>query len=131
LTALAVTAAAIVADRKVLLVSKRAAPSVFYLPGGKPEPGESARAALARELWEELGVRIERAERFALVEADAALERVPMRMDVFLTTIRGAVTPRNEIAELRWADTSFDAALLAPAIRDHVLPQLCAAALVD
>src|SRR5262245_2248968 len=34
---LRVVAAAILADRKVLLVSKRAAPDVFYLPGGKPD----------------------------------------------------------------------------------------------
>jgi 8-oxo-dGTP diphosphatase len=131
MTPLAVTAAAIVADRKLLLVSKRAAPCVFYLPGGKPDPGETPLRTLERELWEELGVGLDHAEHFGVVEADAALEQVPMRMEVFLTTVTGAAAPRNEIAALQWADTSIDPALLAPAIRDHVLPRLQGAALID
>jgi ADP-ribose pyrophosphatase YjhB (NUDIX family) len=40
----------------LLLVSKRAAPDVFYLPGGKPDPGEAPLDCLRRELREELGV---------------------------------------------------------------------------
>jgi len=32
---------------------------VFALPGGNPDPGESLEEALARELYEELGVTIE------------------------------------------------------------------------
>jgi len=36
---LRVVAAAILEHRKLLLVSKRAAPHVFYLPGGKPADG--------------------------------------------------------------------------------------------
>ncbi len=51
-----VVAAAVVEEGRLLVVSKRAAPDVFYLPGGKPEPGESAEETLARELDEELGV---------------------------------------------------------------------------
>jgi 8-oxo-dGTP pyrophosphatase MutT (NUDIX family) len=34
----------------------RAGPDVFFLPGGKPEAGESAEQTLFRELSEELGV---------------------------------------------------------------------------
>jgi len=47
---LLVVAAAIIRDRKLLLVSKQAAPDVFYLPGGKPEPGEETLETLVREL---------------------------------------------------------------------------------
>jgi 8-oxo-dGTP diphosphatase len=52
---LQVVAAAIIVERRLLVVSKRAAPAVFYLPGGKPEPGEPPLACLRREIDEELG----------------------------------------------------------------------------
>ena len=64
-------------------MSKHAAPDVYYLPGGKPEPGEQPLDCLGRELAEELGVGIESAEPFAEVRAPAALEGVPMWMTVF------------------------------------------------
>lgn len=51
--ALEVVAAAVLDPRGLLLVSKRAAPHVFFLPGGKPEDGESALECLDRELREE------------------------------------------------------------------------------
>ena len=49
---LRVVAAAVLGSRGLLLVSKRAAPDVFYLPGGKPEPGEPvAGAEIAHVRW--------------------------------------------------------------------------------
>lgn len=53
---LRVVAAAVVDRGRLLVVSKQAAPDVFYLPGGKPEAGEEPEETLARELAEELGV---------------------------------------------------------------------------
>ncbi|WP_082317665.1 NUDIX domain-containing protein [Streptomyces sp. NRRL WC-3549] len=49
-------AAAVVSGGRLLVVSKKSAPEVFYLPGGKPDQGEEALEALTRELIEELGV---------------------------------------------------------------------------
>jgi hypothetical protein len=103
---------------------------VFYLPGGKPEPGEPARETLARELREELGVGLLTAEPFAVVEAVAALERVPMRMTVLRATIDGAPEPAAEIAAMAWTDGGDDGLLLAPAVRDQVVPRLVAAGLL-
>jgi 8-oxo-dGTP diphosphatase len=127
---LRVIAAAVVEARGLMLVSKRAAPDVYYLPGGKPEPAEASLDCLRRELAEELSVGIESAEPFAEVRAPAALEGVEMWMTVFLTRLAGVPAPAAEIASLRFWPS--DRALrLAPAVQDHVIPRLRQAALVQ
>lgn len=58
-----VVVGALVREGQVLLVHRRpdkhANPDVWDLPGGLVEAGESEREALARELHEELGVRVD------------------------------------------------------------------------
>ena len=118
-----VIAAAVLDRRGLLLVSKRAAPDVFYLPGGKPEPGEAPLDCLSRELEEELGVGIASTEPFTEIRAPAALEGVDMWMTVFLTQLAGVPAPGAEIAGLRW--WPHDRGLrIAPAVRDGVIPRL-------
>jgi 8-oxo-dGTP diphosphatase len=120
---LRVIAAAVLGPRGLLLVSKRAAPDVFYLPGGKPDPGEGRLDCLRRELREELGVGVVCPRPFTEVRARAALEGMEMWMSVFLTRLTGAPAPAAEIAALRWWPHDAVAAL-APAVADHVIPSL-------
>jgi ADP-ribose pyrophosphatase YjhB (NUDIX family) len=53
-------AAAIVVDNRILLIQRLAAPEALHwgLPGGKVEWLEPVTAAVAREVWEELGITI-------------------------------------------------------------------------
>jgi 8-oxo-dGTP diphosphatase len=118
-----VFAAAVLSARGLLLVSKRAAPRTFYLPGGKPEPGEPPLSCLQRELREELGVEIAEASPLLEVHAMAALERVAMHMSVFLTCLRGDPRAGGEIHSLRWWPEDPELSL-APAVRDVVIPRL-------
>jgi 8-oxo-dGTP diphosphatase len=126
-----VAAAAVIRDDRLLLVSKRAAPDVFYLPGGKPEPGESAEDCVRREVREELGVELASLTFHETVHAPAALEGVPMAMDVFVATLDAEPRPAAEIASLAWyrEGEPFDGRL-APAIAGGVLPTLRGLALV-
>jgi 8-oxo-dGTP diphosphatase len=128
-TPLRVVAAAIVEPRGLLLVSKRAAPGMYYLPGGKPEPGESPLACLRRELHEELGVRIADVQAFGELRAPAALEGVEMHMSVFLARLTGTPTIGGEIASMVWWPDGGDV-LLAPAVRRDVIPGLREAGLL-
>jgi 8-oxo-dGTP diphosphatase len=119
-------AAAAVLDRgRLLLVSKHEAPDVYYLPGGKPNGGETAADCVRREVREELGAEIASLEFLETVEAEAALERVPMAMDVFLATLDRAPRPAAEIAALAWYDdASAFGGRLAAAIDGGVIPSL-------
>ena len=60
-------------SRRVLL-TRRAADShqggLWEFPGGKVEPGESLAVALARELHEELGIRVRRSSPLLEVRHD-------------------------------------------------------------
>ncbi len=56
-----VVAAAILRDARVLVARRRLPPALaggWEFPGGKVEPGEHERAALARECREELGIDV-------------------------------------------------------------------------
>src|SRR5215217_1178991 len=119
--ALEVVAAAGLDPRGLLLVSKRSAPRVFFLPGGKPEDGESALECLDRELREELGVGMVRAEPFAEVRAPAALEPRRLHMRVFLAALAGEPAPAAEIASIGWWREGRTLGL-APAVRQEVIP---------
>src|SRR5215211_199801 len=118
-----VIAAAIVRDGRLLLVSKQAAPDVFYLPGGKPDGGEPAEACLRRELREELGVGARDLSLLAEVRSAAALEPADLHMAVYRASLDGAPRASAEIAALRWWPDGA-AARLAPAVEHHVLPLL-------
>jgi 8-oxo-dGTP diphosphatase len=121
---LEVVAAAIVRKGRLLVVSKQAAPEVFYVPGGKPDPGEAPLETLYRELDEELGVRPLEPRFLADVEAVAALEGVPMRMSLYGARLTQVPRPAAELAQLRWITGHEDDIRIAPAVMDHVLPML-------
>jgi 8-oxo-dGTP diphosphatase len=122
---LLVAAAAIVDAGRLLVVSKRSAPDVYYLPGGKPEPGEDDASAVRRELREELDAAPVSLRPLCVVDETAALEGVPMRMTVFSATLDRPPRASAELASLAWT-TGVDrlAPSLAPAVARHVVPHL-------
>ncbi len=93
---------------------------LFYLPGGKREPGESDPAGLAREIGEELGVRIDQGSMrlFDLISdrADGFANGRLVRMACYFAEYEGELTPGREIAELAWIGPA-EALRCAPAGR--------------
>jgi 8-oxo-dGTP diphosphatase len=112
------------AQGRLLTVRKRGT-SRFMLPGGKREAGEDDLAALARELFEELGVTLLRAEPFGRFEAPAANEPgAVVRSHAYLAAIEGEIAIAAEIEELRWIDPAAPDVTLAPLLEQAIFPRL-------
>ncbi len=112
---------------RLLLVRKRGT-LAFMLPGGKCETGESALAAVQRELWEELQLQLNAADlrplgRFHAAAANEADTWVDA--EVFIAELPHAVQAAAELEELAWLERDRPYPdNLAPLLRDHVLPAL-------
>lgn len=114
------------ADGRVLVVRKQGT-TKFMQPGGKPEAGENAAQTLARELDEELGLKVDETGlrplgRFISAAANEPGHRVIA--DAFALTVDAdAVTVQAELAELRWITPAEIGTLeLAPLSLEHLLP---------
>jgi 8-oxo-dGTP diphosphatase len=114
-----------VADGRILSTRSRGK-DVWYIPGGKREPGESDLDTLIREMREELAVTIDPATAMHAGTFTAPAHGHPAGVDVRMAcyTASHAGTPRasNEIEEVSWL-TYADRPCVAPlsqVIFDHL-----------
>jgi 8-oxo-dGTP pyrophosphatase MutT (NUDIX family) len=116
-----------------LMLVRKAGTKSFMQAGGKIEPGESASAALRRELSEEIGFEIQEEElRFIGTFSALAANEANCVVEAQLFHVRTTHEPvvAAEIAEAVWVyPTDARNLPLAPLTRDHVLP--LAAAIFD
>lgn len=99
-----------------LLAARRSAPPAlagqWELPGGKVEPDEDPAAALHREIWEELGVRLTLGPQIAGPLAGDWPISPTLRLRVrFAVVVAGAPTALLDHDELRWVDAQEAATL--------------------
>ncbi|GAA0917368.1 NUDIX domain-containing protein [Nonomuraea longicatena] len=103
-------------DGRILSTRSRGK-DVYYLPGGKREPGESDLDTLVREIGEELAVAVlpATARHLGTFEAQAHGHSggVVVRMTCYTADHEGTPTPAAEIEEVVW---------LTYADRDRVSP---------
>jgi len=124
-----VVSAVVLRDASGRIVTvRKAGTQRFMLPGGKPEPGETAAQAAIRECAEELGLTLDpgRLTALGVFTADAANEPgLTLEGSVFEHPLEGEPRAAAEIAELRWLDPAQPLPSdLAPLLEHHVLPML-------
>jgi 8-oxo-dGTP pyrophosphatase MutT (NUDIX family) len=117
-------------ERRRLLVTRNHDRTLYYVPGGRREPGETDEQALVREIDEELGVAVlaSTMRHFRTYDVDAPGAAVA-RMTCYFAEHRGEFRPDNEIAEFAWVRRD-DRERLGP-IDQLVLDDLHAAGHLD
>ncbi|MBV7522580.1 NUDIX domain-containing protein [Ensifer sp. ENS12] len=118
---------AVISEGKILLVRKRGGEHLI-LPGGKPEGDEEDIEALEREIWEELGCCVERdslSYSGCFSDQAAGLNDTFVSVRLYIGVLTGAPQPLAEIEALDWHPIQdWDNPLLAPSLRNSILPRL-------
>lgn len=102
-------------NQKLLVVRSRNK-ETFYLPGGKIESGETAIAALIREIEEEIKITdLQDIERIFTIQDIAHGTNQKLVMECFQAKSNTAPKISAEIVEIKWVDIN-DINICAPAV---------------
>jgi 8-oxo-dGTP diphosphatase len=120
----------VVREASILLCRKKHTTSLLILPGGKPEPGESALDCLRREVAEELGPAVQVSSlRYLGTYSDIAAGSSPgqprtVEIALYQGELHGTPEARSEVAEVVWFGSSSDRTQLAPSLANKIVPDL-------
>lgn len=93
------------ADRRILIGQRRkhdSSPLKWEFPGGKMEEGETAEAALARELREELGVTLGKSVELGRVEHKYPDRDETLELRFFAAAIADEALKPNSFEKIAW-----------------------------
>lgn len=103
-----------------LLVVRSKGKALFYIPGGKRDPGETDQQALIREISEELSVDlVPDSLCFAVTQqsqADGKPEDWQVKLTCYFAEYTGELAENSEIEEMRFIDLSDESVCSAATI---------------
>ena len=119
---------AVFKDKKILMARSKKNAEVFYLPGGKFQPGESDKDCILRECKEELGADIipENLEYLNEFEdvAHGQPEGTMVNIKLYKCELQSEPAPNSEIAEIKYFDSANDQKNLSILCIHKVFPWL-------
>lgn len=92
-------------DRRILIGQRRkldSSPLKWEFPGGKVRSGEDREAALARELWEELGVKLVKCREIARVRHQYANTAEELEIHFFAAIIDDCDIQPLTFEQVKW-----------------------------
>lgn len=112
---------ALITGDEVLLIQRARAPfsGLWTLPGGRLEPGETAAQCAAREIDEELGLRVGRLQ--PVMQLPVGDARVYLLQVYATKSFEGEVAPSDEIAAWRWVRPDLAGSLATTPRLEEVL----------
>jgi len=118
--------ALIMRNKKILMCRKEGEPH-FILPGGRPEGSETPGQALARELKEELGVKLVSSRYWKTWDAIHFKDKdTIVKMEIYFVEIEGEPEAQGEIAEFKWISSNYKEQNIKVASinEEHTIPEL-------
>jgi 8-oxo-dGTP diphosphatase len=110
-----------------LLVQEEEGETLYLMPGGRPEAGETPEQTLLREIKEELGVELDKNSLRLLgsfEDAAAGRDDAIVHIELYLGDFSGELQPCSEVKRLVWFGKNDDRNKLAPVTQNKILPAL-------
>jgi ADP-ribose pyrophosphatase YjhB (NUDIX family) len=93
---------------RLLLIKRGHEPGagLWSIPGGRIEPGETDQQAVAREILEETGLRVECRDLLGTVELPGLAGAVIEVSDYRVVVTGGGLVPGDDAADARWVSAA-------------------------
>jgi len=118
--------AVIIKNKKVLLVTGYDE-SFYWTPGGKIKSNENHKSSLARELKEELSIKLTDMNPYLIYKSINEITKKKQKVHCYLIKYSEKIKPKKEITRILWySKKDFEKGIpkISKGIEKHLMPKL-------